>query len=128
MINICGCCCILILFDIVSGIIGAAKNSELSSSIMRDGLYAKTGELLLLAVSAFLGYAVTIPPFDTLGIPPEILYSIGAYIALMEILSIIENICKINPDIPISKILLIFNLSIDKSDKDSVVSESAPEE
>lgn len=128
MINICGCCCILILFDIVSGIIGAAKNNELSSSIMRDGLYAKTGELLLLAMAAFLSYAVTMPPFDSLGIPSEILYSIGAYIALMEILSIIENVCKINPDIPLSKILLIFNLGIDSPAKDGVVSESAPEE
>lgn len=127
MINVCVCCCVLILFDIVSGIISAAKNNELSSSIMRDGLYAKTGEILLLAMSAFLARAIAMPPFDSLGIPTEILYSVGAYIALMEILSIIENVCKINPDIPFSKILLIFNLDIDKSDKDSVVSESAPE-
>lgn len=128
MINICGCCCILILFDIVSGILGAAKNNALSSSVMRDGLYAKTGELLLLAVSAFLSYIITVPPFDSIGIPSEILYSIGAYIALMEILSVLENVCKINPNIPLSKILLIFNLNVDNDTHDDVVSKSAPEE
>lgn len=128
MINVCVCCCILILLDIISGIISAAKNNELSSSVMRDGLYAKTGELVLLATAAFVSHAITIPPFNSLGIPSEVLYSIGAYIALMEILSIIENACKINPDIPFSKILLIFNLNVDSNAHNSVVSDSAPEE
>lgn len=109
MVTICG---VLILMDIVCGITGAARNKELCSAIMRDGLYNKFGELMLLLLAIFINEALLITPFDKIGIPPEIAYAVVIYIAVMEIISIIENICKINPNLPFAKILLMFNLDL----------------
>ena len=126
MLNVSAICCILILFDVVSGVLNAVKNGELSSSIMRKGLFNKVAELILLGLAIFLGYAITIPPFDNMGVPPEILMCVSGYIGLMEILSILENISKINPDLPFAKLLLIFNLPVDSAGNDMVESEQAP--
>lgn len=109
MATICG---ILILMDIVCGIAAAARNKELCSSIMRDGLYNKFGELMLLLLAIFMNEVLLMSPFDKLGIPPEIAYTVAIYIAVMEIVSIVENICKINPELPFAKILLMFNLNL----------------
>lgn len=109
MAAICG---ILILMDIVCGIVGAARNKELCSAIMRDGLYNKFGELMLLLLAIFVNEVLMLAPFDKIGIPPEIAYAVAIYIAVMEIISIIENICKINPNLPFAKILLMFNLNL----------------
>lgn len=107
-------CCILILMDVVCGIAGAARNKELCSTIMRDGLYNKFGEIMLLLLATFINEVLLIAPFDKMGIPPEIAYAVALYIAIMEIISVIENICKINPELPIAKILLMFNLDLPK--------------
>lgn len=112
MITMAAICCVLILMDIVCGIAGAARNKELCSSIMRDGLYNKFGELMLLVLAIFINEVLVMAPFDNLGIPPEIAYCVAIYIAVMEIMSIIENICKINPELPFAKILLMFNLNL----------------
>lgn len=112
MATMAAICCILILMDVVCGIMGAARNKELCSTIMRDGLYNKFGELMLLLLAIFINEVLLVTPFDKIGIPPEIAYAVAIYIAIMEIISIIENICKINPDLPFAKILLMFNLNL----------------
>ena len=112
MVTMAAICSILILMDIVCGIVGAARNKELCSAIMRDGLYNKLGELMLLLLAIFINEVLLIAPFDKIGIPPEIAYAVAIYIAVMEIISIIENICKINPSLPFAKILLMFNLNL----------------
>lgn len=112
MLTISAICSILILMDVVCGIVGAARNKELCSSIMRDGLYNKFGEFMLLLLAIFINEVLLIAPFDKIGIPPEIAYAVAIYIAVMEIISILENICKINPNLPFAKILLMFNLNL----------------
>ena len=112
MVTMAAICSILILMDIVCGIVGAARSKELCSAIMRDGLYNKLGELMLLLLAIFINEVLSIAPFDKIGIPPEIAYAVAIYIAVMEIISIIENICKINPSLPFAKILLMFNLNL----------------
>ena len=112
MLTMSAICGILILMDIVCGIVGAARNKELCSVIMRDGLYNKFGELMILLLAIFVNEVLLIAPFDKLGIPPEIAYSVAIYIAGMEIVSIVENVCKINPNLPFAKILLMFNLNL----------------
>ena len=109
-------CCIFILLDIMSGIAAALKSKSLSSMAMREGLYNKLAEILLLLLSAVCNFVLDMPPFHQLGIPPEIAYAVAAYVACMEILSAIENICTINPHIPLAKLLMIFNIKIDKND------------
>jgi toxin secretion/phage lysis holin len=112
MVTISGVCCVLMLMDIVSGITAAAKNKELCSSIMRDGLYNKFGELMFLLLGIIAQEILLMPPFNNIGIPPEIAFTVAFYIAGMEFISIIENICKINPSLPFAKILLMFNLNL----------------
>ena len=67
------------------------------------------------------------PPFDGLGISPDIAYLVAAYIAWMELVSILENICKINPELPFAKILMMFNIDVDTKEPNAVESETAPE-
>lgn len=125
MITMAAICCILILMDIVCGVVGAARNKELCSTIMREGLYNKFGELMLLVLAMFVNEVLMIAPFDTIGIPPEIAYSVAIYIATMELVSIIENICKINPELPFAKILLMFNCNLpEPADKDKPESDT----
>lgn len=112
VVTISTVCCVLMLMDIVSGITAAAKNKELCSTIMRDGLYNKFGELMLLLLGIVAHEILLIPPFNSIGIPPEIAFTVAFYIAGMEFISIIENICKINPSLPFAKILLMFNLNL----------------
>lgn len=126
--TICIICIVFIVLDILSGVVAGAKNRELSSTKMRTGLYNKIGELLLIGVAGFCEFALTIEPFAKMGIPPEILYTVVLYIAGMELLSILENICKTNNDIPISKILSIFELPIDKEKENELELEHAPKE
>lgn len=112
MVTISTVCCVLMLMDIVCGITAAAKNKELCSSIMRDGLYNKFGELMLLLLGIVAHEILLVQPFNSIGIPPEIAFTVAFYIAGMEFISIIENICKINPSLPFAKILLMFNLNM----------------
>lgn len=116
MVIISAVCCVLMLMDIVCGIAAAAKNKELSSAIMRDGLYNKFGELMFLLLGIIANEMLSLPPFSNIGIPPEIAYTVAFYIVGMEFVSIIENICKINPELPCAKILLMFNYNLPEPD------------
>ena len=112
MINLSIVCGILIIMDIVCGVVAALRNRELCSSIAREGMYNKIGEAMFLFIGITANEILGIPPFDTLGISPNIAYLVAAYIAWAELVSILENICKINPDLPFAKILLMFNLNL----------------
>lgn len=110
MIKLTVVCCVFILIDILSGIAKASKSKELSSSVMREGLYHKIAELFLLGLAVFCHWTLSMEPFNSIGIPAEIMYVVCGYIAVMEIVSIIENICLMNPDIPLAKVLSFFNI------------------
>lgn len=127
MINLSIVCGILIIMDIVCGTVAAMRNKELCSSIAREGMYNKIGEAMFLLIGIIANEILAMPPFDTLGISPDIAYLVGAYIAWMELVSILENICKINPELPFAKILLMFNIDVDTEEPNAVESETAPE-
>ena len=112
MINVSIVCGILIIMDIVCGVVAALRNRELCSSIAREGMYNKIGEVMFLFIGIIAHEVLGVPPFDTLGISPNVAYLVAAYIAWAELVSILENICKINPDLPFAKILLMFNLNL----------------
>lgn len=120
--------CAFVLLDVVSGLAAAIKNKELSSSVMHEGLYNKLGEVLLLVVAMFVASILEVYPFTQLGIPPEVMYLVALYITLMELVSILENICKLNPNLPIAKILAIFDIEVDGHGNDDVESKQAPGE
>lgn len=127
MINVSIVCGILIIMDIVCGTIAAMRNRELCSSIAREGMYNKIGEAMFLLIGIIANEILAMPPFDGLGISPDIAYLVAAYIAWMEVVSILENICKINPELPFAKILMMFNIDVDTEEPNAVESETAPE-
>lgn len=127
MINVSIVCGILIIMDIVCGTIAAMRNRELCSSIAREGMYNKIGEAMFLLIAIIANEILAMPPFDGLGISPDIAYLVAAYIAWMELVSILENICKINPELPFAKILMMFNIDVDTEEPNAVESETAPE-
>lgn len=127
MINVSIVCGILIIMDIVCGTVAAMRNKELCSAIAREGMYNKIGEAMFLLIGIITNEILAMPPFDGLGISPDIAYLVAAYIAWMELVSILENICKINPELPFAKILMMFNIDVDTEEPNAVESETAPE-
>lgn len=127
MINVSIVSGILIIMDIVCGVVAALRNRELCSYIAREGMYNKIGEVMFLLIGIIANEVLAIPPFDSLGISPNIAYLVAVYIAWSELVSILENICKINPDLPFTKILMMFNIDVDTEEPDTVESKTAPE-
>lgn len=107
---------ILTGFDVLTGFAKAAYKRNLNSPSMRDGLWHKSGTILL---EAFAFICAGIPDHIT-GLPAEldmIYLGVSVYIIVMEIISILENICEINPNLNIAKLLEIYGLG-DKKDED----------
>lgn len=110
--------CLLIIglmgLDVITGYAQAVKNACVSSCVMREGLFKKAGSItvvvLALAVGHIGGYA---------GIDPTVCTSVPTFIigmvALMELTSIVENACALNPDLPVSKLFTAFG--VDSNDK-----------
>lgn len=87
---------IFILFDILTGVIKALKNNELSSTKAREGLYHKTGFIILIIFGCFLNFSQTY--FD-IGVSIPALQSISIYICVTELISTLENLTKISPEL-----------------------------
>lgn len=99
------------LLDLVSGIIYAAKGKCIMSTKLRNGLFKKSG-FLLVYIMTYLIYLFGRHYMFPLS--REILPTVVSYVVLTEMVSIIENIHKINPDIMPDKLMSLFNISEDK--------------
>lgn len=102
-----------ILMDMITGLIKAFKKKEYSSSIMREGLFHKAASIAIIAFGALVDYAQN---FLDLGVNIPLSIAICTYITLMEIGSIIENVCEINPEIMPSKLQAYFQ-KLSKTDE-----------
>ena len=85
-----------VLLDLVTGLIKAFKNHEYTSTLMREGLYHKCGSVLTVIFGILVDYAQT---YVDIGVNIPMASAVCGYIILMEIGSIIENVCQINPEI-----------------------------
>ena len=95
-----------ILLDMISGIIKAFKKKRFTSRIMREGLFHKCGSILCI----IFGYGVDkVQEYIDIGVSIPVASAICGYIILMEIGSIIENICIINPEIMSEKLKSFFD-------------------
>lgn len=94
-----------VILDVVSGVMKAAKNGELSSSKMREGLWHKSGYVLIvcMAILIEMGSQHVDLGFDMPLIIPACIYIIGS-----EIMSIFENAKAINPDLDNGKLAQYF--------------------
>ena len=82
---------IMIILDIVTGFINAWINKTVSSSVMREGLGHKAGELAYIALG-FLAYVA-------FGLHAVFLLAVF-YVCFMELVSILENCSKLGVPVP----------------------------
>ena len=93
--------------DLATGIISAIKAKDLKSAKLRDGLFKKIGFILCYFVAWLVdtqGYTIG---FD-LGV--TVLPIIVLYICTIELVSILENICKINEELLPKKLMELFHI------------------
>lgn len=83
-----------ILGDIITGLLQAGYKGEINSTILRQGLFHKLSEVLAVALSVLLQYTCD---YIELGVELPLFNIVAAYICLMELVSILENLCEINP-------------------------------
>lgn len=107
----------LMVADVITGYVASWKNHTIKSQKMRDGLVKKVGELVCITFGFVMFWATDIMAFVT---------SIGAYISFMELVSIFENLDKMDVKVPgfISKRI---NNDLDTVQKVEIVKEDTKE-
>lgn len=95
-----------ILMDIITGIAQAAKNKELDSSKMRDGLFHKIGFMFAVVLSCLCEYAMM---WLDLGFDIPMIGGVCTFICLTELVSILENIALLAPELSEGTFLSYFN-------------------
>ena len=91
--------------DFLTGIIRAFAKNCFTSTKMREGLFHKVGLILCMILGGLVDFA---QGYLDLGVAVPVALAICVYICLMEIASIIENVCKINPQIMPDKLAALF--------------------
>lgn len=97
--------------DMVTGLIAAVKIKDIKSAKLRDGLFKKVGFILCYLVAwmvdtnaGLIGFKVNV----------DILPVIILYVCTTECVSVLENICQINPDLLPGKLMDLFHISHEK--------------
>lgn len=105
-----GITCAFMLFDIVTGFAAAAKNGELDSKIMKSGLFHKAGFIGVIALGVLVEFAAAYGAMEyaDVNISVPLLPFICGYIIVTEIVSVLENLIKLNPEIGNEKLLKLF--------------------
>lgn len=85
-----------IAFDVLTGLIKAFKEKGYNSTIMREGGYHKSMEIIAVVGAYLLEYAIK---YVDLGINVPCVNVVVAYICIMEFISILENMCAVNPEL-----------------------------
>lgn len=101
------------LLDLCTGFITAVKLKDIQSSKLRDGLFKKVGFMLCYLIAWLVDTQGSIIGFNfsTPVLPVVVLYS-----CTTELVSILENICEINPDILPDKLMKFFHIYDDKKE------------
>lgn len=96
---------IFIIIDYTTGVINAALKKNISSRKMREGLGHKATYIILLSVC----YIIDAIQLNTeLNLPTKLFPIVSCGILLIELTSIIENICEINPELKQANFMYIF--------------------
>lgn len=98
--------CAFMMLDIVSGFTQAVVNKCVDSSKMKQGLWHKCGFLLAIIFGWLCECSMI---YIDLGFSLPIQNAVCAFIILTEIVSILENLGKISPELSDKKFMSIFN-------------------
>ena len=94
---IIGITCAFMLADIISGCLKAWQAHDVKSRALRNGLYHKSAFLGVIGLAQLTELAADKMPEIELNVP--IVGAICAYIVLTELVSVLENLRDINPDV-----------------------------
>lgn len=103
-----GITCAFIVLDFLTGISKAIMQKNVSSTVMREGLFHKLAFVLAIVLGIMCEVAMT--QVD-LGFTIPLTATVCGYIILTEVASILENMVALNPELKDSKILSIFKNS-----------------
>lgn len=107
----------LMLGDVISGCAGAIKEGELSSSVFREGLWKKLGSCMVLLLAEAVEHWGIYVGFDE-AICTALGLGICGLLAFMEVTSILENACMLNPELPIRRVFALFGVEEGDGDGD----------
>lgn len=99
--------CAFMVMDILTGFIGAVINGNVSSAKMRVGLGHKILLCCLIAVAVMIELAGT--HIAGLGFSGVSVTVVCAYIIIMEVASILENVCAAYPELRDTPLMRIFD-------------------
>lgn len=94
--------------DLITGLVSAVKSKDIQSSKLRDGLFKKAGFMFCYFVAWLMDTQGQVVGFQ---IGVDILPIIILYVCTTELVSILENITKINPDILPDKLMGLFHIT-----------------
>ena len=101
--------CAFVVMDLATGIMQAIANKTLDSTKMRAGLWHKCGFVMAIILASLVEWAMQ---FIDLGFTLPLFVPVCIFIALTEIVSIFENICRLSPELANSKLAQLFNIEI----------------
>ena len=88
---------LFIILDVISGVAAAYARREVESPKLREGLWHKAGYIFVLFCSILVEWAMN--EGMELGFSLPLVMPICVWISLMEVVSILENSAKINPEL-----------------------------
>lgn len=96
-----------IALDVVSGLIRAGFQGVVSSRKMWRGLLGKSAVLVVMCTAGIVDYGL-LSSLD-IGIDAPIYETVCAYIVVMELVSVFENVAQVNPQL--GKLRSLFKLT-----------------
>lgn len=103
--NLFAIACLFMGLDIVTGFTQAAYNKCISSTKMKDGLFHKSGFVLAIVLAALCEYAMI---YIDLGFTIPLQNATCLIVILIEVVSNVENICQLSPELANSKFPQMF--------------------
>lgn len=94
-----------IIIDVITGVIFAILTKSLNSTKMRQGGLHKIAEVIAVIFSAYAEYSMDMLDIN---VGFSIFKIVCAYLIVMECISIIENLGKMNPNVLPQKISKFF--------------------
>lgn len=107
----------LMLLDVLSGVVCAVVRHDFESAKMRDGIGHKVVMLLVIALAVVVEIATHYT--EALGISVPLVIPVCAYIALMEVASVLETIHDTYPELGWG-IFEIFGIDKEQTDESQV--------
>lgn len=83
----------LMLFDFITGFLGAWIHNDIQSAKMRSGLAKKCGELCVILIGQLFTVGMSLPQ--------QFMEIISFYIMFMELVSVVENLAIIGVRLPV---------------------------